>query len=149
MKMKTEKLKLEHLVPYLLYGIQVTDGKYYYKMTIGISPKEISLRLLINNQNRYSPVLRPLSDMFSDDEMNLKTDQYWIIEELYKVSDDCLAEYEWIDHMIDFGGSGKISEIDFMQCPYRLFQYLLSKHFDVFRLIDSGLAIDINALNQE
>ncbi len=33
-------------------------------------------------------------------------------------------------------------------CPYEVMEKLLSWHFDVFSLIEKGLAIDINTLTQ-
>lgn len=53
-------------------------------------------------------------------------------------------------------GQGFDSHIDFLthekrnplEAPYKMVEYLFSKHFDVFGLIEQGLAIGTNTLNQ-
>ena len=51
---------------------------------------------------------------------------------------------DWIDHFIDF--TGKTNEANVSACTSGLMSLLLEDHFDVFGLIDKGLAIDINTL---
>ncbi len=75
------------------------------------------------------PILRPLSDM-TEDEKVVMHDTLWITKEEdkhYSVSHKCTYWH------LKCCGREKEPEV---------FLYLLSKHFDLFGLIDAGLAID-------
>jgi hypothetical protein len=78
------------------------------------------------------PILRPLSD-------------------LAKEIEDGLTYYDVL--RIDFDKNG-VNGFDFyylqetpLEYPFYIVQKLIEWHFDVFGLIDKGLAIDINTLN--
>lgn len=45
-----------------------------------------------------------------------------------------------------FEDAGKILKDDIIEKPFELTRFLLSKHFDIFRLCDVGLAIDATTL---
>lgn len=127
-----------YLSAYLPYAVGFKHSEGLTKLN------ESTLNYWVTNYyNDPILTLRPLSGLMK--EMNLDTDQFEIIEELTKVSDGSLCEEEWIGHLVDF--YSKPQEIDFMQCPYRLMQYLLSEHWDVLKLIPEGLAVEINSIN--
>lgn len=115
------------------------------------------------------PLLRPMSDLYV--ERNGKID----IVELAKMSEypystakweieknKCMAEtdtffYEfWIEDYIPFITEysknifGEVLGEDTVQAfsPIMFFEYLFANHYDVFGLIDQGLAIDINTIKE-
>lgn len=107
--MKSE-LKLEHLAPYLPYGLKVSvnEGKLQYR-----------------------PILRPLSDLTKEIDHNG--------ERFVPQSKMSHLDLEWLI----------TSKNLIMKTNYEDVLKLLEWNFDVFGLIDQGLAIDINTLNNQ
>ena len=154
MKMKSEKLKLQQLVPYLPYGLQfecldykrdyvgekyctaigfwMLNERPYIKFYVDTAPKSLE---------NIKPILRPLSDLTKD--INHNNETFTPYE--CNIFVELCAELKTVEYLCEC--TGDISYSD--KIPYRLFIWLFEHHFDVFGLIDSGLAIDINALNQE
>lgn len=133
------KLELKHLTPYLPYGLRGID---YDKKTY-------LFRGLDNNGNVYwdcneilnkkgydiAPILRPLSDLTKDIEVNgEKFVPFDFFDEYYSPIDDY---NELQKHFLNS---------DIKKMPYELIEKLFEWHFDVFGLIEQGLAIDINDL---
>lgn len=130
-----EKLELKNLAPYLPYGLKMCSkqGTIFYLNTFsnmkgrGIESRDVYSCL----DNQYKPILRPLSDLTKDELKNAEFD--------YQI--------DWLTHERDshvkfYGSLEKfINKTDFGHV-----QYLISKHYDVFGLIEKGLAIDINTL---
>lgn len=73
----------------------------------------------------FKPILRPLSDMSEEEENDIAVDMFG----------------DWHKHVTNAIKSGKKYVFDYRVYP-DLFLYLLSKHFDLFGLIESGEAID-------
>lgn len=128
--MKVE-LKLKHLVPYLPYGLKLkgnTNGNIIPEMnTLFIEKGVLHLRKRFGSveKHQWKPILRPLSD--------LNTKPYFDIQaEIWNRTD-----YDKETNTID------ISNINY-GIMLKLFEY----HFDVFGLIEKGLAIDINTLEK-
>ena len=151
--MKT--IELKHLAPYLPYNLKfrqrvrkpTSPVAYYYKnrlMTVG------NIEWLLTSEIQ-KPVLRPLSDL-TNDEYHLKIKSWFInhaendvqittydngnyigLTATYKMMGDVFT-----DIIINAGG---INDTD-----YWLVENLLKNHFDVFGLIEKGLAIDINTI---
>ena len=135
------KVELKHLIPYLPYSLKVImEGKK--TIVAWMSTKNIAVirpdgigeykkipweRAHLNIQ----PILRPLSDILKEYPLNGDYEGW---------------QQEWINHIWDF--EIKTNEANILACPYDLMQDLLSKHFDVFGLIEKGLAIDINTLDK-
>lgn len=121
------KLTIEHLAPYLPYGLKVfyTDNNTIYKMVI--SNNTLSLRGGVNIddilETKSKPIVRPLRDL----------------------SDVQIGE---LDLCHDFSMM-KFSEIKInpLKYPYTIVLKLFEWHFDVFGLIEKGLALDINHAN--
>jgi hypothetical protein len=124
------KLELKHLAPYLPYGLQlqlhgdfpIREGEKniihkIYEMKPSHIPKALEWETI-------KPILRPLSDL---------TKEYPI-------------------NNIKEGGFLDAEDVDYIQQKprghYKLYQamYLFGHHFDVFGLIEAGLAIDINTI---
>ena len=132
-----KKLELKHLAPYLPYGLKCTNSKESYLQTgedrtgnletLSINDNEC----VIMGENGYFlvscddvvPILRP-------------------IEDLTKV-------IEWNDGkycMTD------IDDFDLDELDFNTVQDYISRHFDVFGLIDKGLAIsysDVQSTSNE
>ncbi len=135
------KLELKHLAPYLPYSLKLEDS-YGNKYNVAwMSTKNLSVINIKGfgevEKNKWSyasgklkPILRPLSDL-KNKIKELRLDSVYIenastnrIEELATMCDDVLY---W---------------------SYSDFQILLQSHFDVFGLIEKGLAININTLEK-
>lgn len=122
------KLELKHLAPYLPYGIQIETVILAYT---GNPPEPShdeygSTELTLKNIEQhlkygFRPILRPLSD-------------------LEKHSPELIGEF-------NLNGLPK-KEMDCVAgCSYEFVIELFKRHFDVFGLIEKGLAIDINTLD--
>ena len=130
------KVELKHLAPYLPYNIDIACPEGVGKM-LSLN-KEIG-DLTIKNDNGIDvsadfgenfewsfgsvrPILRPLTDIYN--------------EEYKKLLISCETEHD---------------VFNFIHQPlkqsYEDVQVLLQNHFDVFGLIEKGLAIDINTTN--
>ena len=138
-----EKLELKHLAPYLPYGLkaEILDYKcdyvnkrydeivgvhqwdktclYWSVLTVGGSKPNIE---------RIKPMLRPLSDLTKE------------IEHGGEKFVPTKALSMW-----DLEG---ITAIDIPHIPVNLYELLLKWHFDIFGLIEKGLAVDINTLSE-
>jgi len=135
------KLELKHLAPYLPYGLRVTyihrigDKKeLVHKQSIDRVFMDYGyLNLHTEPYSKQAPIidylleLRPLSD--------LTKEEYQYIWEL-ETDEESVSQ--WID--LDTWSQQTC------KWSYDLWSTLFEKHFDVFGLIDKGLAIDINTL---
>ena len=128
------KLELKHLAPYLPYGLKIGavknfEGIRIMDSDIENSDKIVNIGACIRLQ--YKPILRPLSDLATSNK---------VLDLLYE---ECQGIDENIDYWCEFEGDITNTSISF-----RASQILFNHHFDVFGLIEAGLAIDINkALN--
>ena len=125
------KLELKHLAPYLPYKLHL-NTKY------GFITMETLNDYVINgdHEDSYSydevkPRLRPLSDLAKEIEVNVE--RFVPNRKVQWLFDDTCKFQEFIKE-------GRLS--------YSKMQKLFEWHFDVFSLIESGLAIDINTLNK-
>ena len=117
------KLELKHLAPYLPYGLSI-------KNSIGKVIELTVMDFCYHLDKGFKPILRPLSDLKEGDFGE------YLIEEFYTLDFEkqilrILEDNRWVN-----------------QCDYLLIQLLIENHYDVFGLIDKGLAIDINTIKQ-
>jgi len=120
----SEKITLKHLAPYLPYGLKLKDHNGEIQ--------ELSVSTLSSWARGASgmwPILRPLSDLTFED-LELLGKRYEIqvegeVVHVFRDLDENTNPTEWRHDDI---------------------QYLLSRHFDVFGLIEKGLAVDMNTL---
>lgn len=126
-----ETLQLKHLAPYLSYGLMcelIDQGKIKRAKLCGAYlDNSYAFFDTVESEHGYDsikPILKPLSDLNSYF-LDYNNFEGW--------------QSEWVDHVSDF--QEKLHEANILACPYDLMQDLLSKHFDVFGLIDKGLAI--------
>jgi hypothetical protein len=136
------KLELKHIAPYLPYGVKFyvfDDPKfekdYLKKYPNGQSRVDITISNVIDKifKDRYKPILRPLSDLTKENINEMI--EYSDFENIYFSSNP--SDLIFIN----------TEEKNYLSDIYRNLEFLFKNHFDVFGLIDAGLAIDINTLN--
>lgn len=140
------KLQLKHIAPYLPYELKAVKGITRIKLTaVNLELPQIyhtsylgSRLRVVSDINSIKPILRPLSDLTKEIEVNgikmnpitnLKTQGYHL-----NFDDEFTFE--------DFIKS------DILNNSYGFIDLLIKWHFDVFGLIENGIAVDINTLNQ-
>ena len=114
------ELELKHLAPYLPYGLK---GNYEVSEVVPSAKFELRNKELRTDNIDFflsfaKPILRPISDL-KKNEFPFKLGTY---TQNFKFTLEN-TEYQFIERMIEL-------------------------HFDVFGLIEKGLAIDINTLPQ-
>ena len=141
------ELTVEHLAPYLPYGLRLlyeeTDSvgkvvsskvgimKGVHHNTIESNPTRVSIGFGDTGYIwMFKPILRPLSDLEKELTINGIT---FIPED--KLSNS--TQMQIICFRLPLVNDLKVYD----------YQKLLSWHFDVFKLIDKGLAVNINTLN--
>ena len=118
-----------HLASYLPYGLRIKSATTEKPLT-GLYLDELN-NTLFGFGTTFKPILRPLSDLTTEIEIN--GIKFVPINILNYISD------------IHLRINGEIE--GFSGIPvYDDFQKLFKWHFDVFGLIDAGLAIDINTI---
>lgn len=132
------KLKIEHLAPYLPYGLKVKWGADIADL-IGLIRDAVVLNgeFWMSSQKtsieNIKPILRPLSDLTKEIEVN--GEKFFPIKQLDAYHNFSMMHYSDIVK-------------DPTRYPYTIVQRLLELHFDVFGLIPNNLAIDLNSLNK-
>tara|TARA_R100001377_G_scaffold40581_1_gene22708 strand:+ start:176 stop:595 length:420 start_codon:yes stop_codon:yes gene_type:complete len=132
-----EKLKLEHLAPYLPYGLKIIHNwekvrdsrKEPLKRWIKIlEPSQLNIFTREDSQKhfKWKPILRPLSDL---------------TKEIEEGKPMFFPSHQLVKHIEN--------NQDIFNCSYNEINYLLRNHFDAFGLIEKGLAIDINTINEK
>ena len=128
------KLTIEHLAAYLPYEVHLMN-KYgnWHNTTLN---KGISIYQMLD----MKPILRPLSDLIKEIEHNgekfVPID--WIEEKYYT-----LDLHRQCKRFLEEDGENWINQSDYM-----LVVHLIEWHFDIFGLIETGLAINYNELNK-
>ena len=113
------KLELKHLAPYLPYGLQFLKYNQIHLLSkLDYTDNELWL-VNYGFLGINSNITKPILRPLSD-----------LTEDLLCIS--------WIEHIRD---NGLCTE-----CPYEVWKVLFKNHFDVFGLIEKGLAIDINTI---
>jgi hypothetical protein len=141
------KLELKHLAGYLPYGLKYKcNGNIYYY-------EHCSTRDF--DYENSKPILRPLSDLTKEIEVN--GEKFVPIIVLAKMAYGNFSytkvsfsenEY-WIGVSFDSGNYGYSVNRGMIELSnrYDVMLKLLEWHFDIYGLIENGLAIDINTLN--
>ena len=144
-------LTIKELAPYLPYRLKGKSNQYdSIDLLLGIygtMGHSLTLCHRISNHNtfdydcninEFKPILRPLSDLIKEIEVNGK-----------KFVPAYRTQVHINDKYLPFTVNGRIvleNRIVTNTILYTDMQYLISLHFDVFGLIEKGLAIDINKL---
>ena len=121
------KLEFKHLYADAPYNVECVSCGYSGVLEL-INRKSNKIKVSCSewweNTDKYKMKLRPLSDLTKD-----------IREYLPSVA---LEDASEIVDAIETG--------DILYIRYDLINKLLERHFDIFELIDAGLAVDINSL---
>ena len=143
------QLELKHLAPYLPYGLKWVKNKdasfpndVWEMRQIHVDDKGLIYGDAVDNidDDRYpynidysKPILRPLSDLTD------MSKDFWI---------DFSEEVEEMNttNMIISIVEGSFYALNIHKA-FEVREVLFKMHFDVFGLIDQGLAIDINTIN--
>lgn len=144
-----EKLELKHLAGYLPYGLK---GNYLLSDVVNTHKDELRDKLLTLDNVKFfldyaTPILRPLSELTKEIEVN--GEKFVPIEKIHQLYFDGITisrdnTTELLD--IEMYTNDHAHTIDFY-VGYEIVQNLLEWHFDIYGLIEKGLAIDINTLN--
>lgn len=161
--MKTEKLELKHLAPYLPYDVGYIVNSSKHQIQYKLTAKTLYHSIKVVGFYDIKPILRPLSDLVKEIEHN--GEKFIPLGKLhykycltasgerttkasyeYHIDRNCYATYYGLN-----GGSFGIyiNTLEIDRTSYRILNWLFKWHFDVFGLIDKGLAIDINTLEDE
>ena len=148
------KLELKHIAPYLPYGLKFRNGKEFDVVTGIDNNTVISLfrghLANFTSIEEIKPILRPLSDLTKEIEVDGKR---FVPIDIFEISDSENAdEYDFgnvklIRSLRILANYGIVNDVKYL--PYGVIQLLLSWHFDLFGLIEKGLAVDINTLSVE
>jgi hypothetical protein len=156
-----KKLELKQLAPYLPYvlGFVTVHGKHvdlrfsidgclkysYSHPMKAPNVKRIKQDSVLKN---YKPILRPLSDLTNEIKHN---GEKFIPADRFKTF--VLCDVEIINKQgvlsLKFPTGNKLCFINneiLAECHYGFYEFLTMYHFDVFGLIEEGLAIDINEI---
>lgn len=139
------ELELKHLTPYLPYGLKLQYVVREKVEKIGIMksishnedethPTRVSISLMYNEEHiwMFKPLLKSLQKFEYDDIIQIK--------EHLGLGNWCDAYDQYFDAWFD-----DVANVDklILQAPYEIMQFFLECHFDVFGLIDAGLAVEL------
>ena len=158
------KLELKHLAPYLPYNLQV---EYKGEVTI-INALDSSGGVFVGKNRMVSfidlknvkPMLRPLSSITKEESAKIlsKAQGVSVNEDTLRVfknnNDTIIIQYEYLNDVL-FCLSLSYTNRTFIATPYAIYRshkkvtstpmfiydWFIENHFDVFGLIDRGLAI--------
>ena len=131
------KLTIEHLAPYLPYNLnaEIKKKKYpYTKDRAILTGHHIDIIYLYD----IKPILRPLSDLTKEIEHN--GERFVPMHIFFQENGGGYEKYEYFETHELFTYT-QLKSLYFTDAQ-KLFEW----HFDVFGLIDEGLATDINKL---
>ena len=142
------KLELKHLAPYSPYKLNYfvdfedSDVAVYEMIGMFTDSGEIYLDGYETNldSKNCKPILRPLSDLSKEIEVNGEK-----FKPSFVLSRDYKNAQEFIHLIITEKEEDYYKDI-LSHMPLCIAQKLFEYHFDVFGLIEKGLAIDINTL---
>ena len=138
-------LELKHLAPYLPYKLKMEFldfplGKHYRFLELDCG-HDFHFYF---SQNKVRPILRLLSDLTKEIEVN--GEKFVPIEFFREHYTDHLVKFEKPDCIV-LEDSYSLSQ-NVLGAPFAIIEKLFEWHFDVFGLIEKGLAIDINTWNK-
>ena len=124
------ELKIEHIAPYLPYSLKYTVQIKDLHPEAPFEERELTLwsdgiELCLKHGK---PLLRPLSDLNKEEH--------------------CVFEDPTYNQDIGILMSSNATKIDIDQTQWVVIKQLLSWHFDIFGLIEKGLALDKNKLKE-
>jgi len=131
------ELESKHLAPYLPYGLKFQTNNTDIVELSSLSDVSVNIKGRTYIYGAYcdisdvKPILRPMSDFDKiKNDFDLSTD----FEQFYLPPSSDLCGIN-------------TSDKTYLSDMLTVTEFLFENHFDVFGLIESGLAIDINTLN--
>lgn len=124
-----EKLELKHIVGYLPYEIKIFYMEDAYDVTLEDEMDSFSICLRDVIEGSHKPILRPLSDLKK--EITHKGETFVPIKK--------------IKIMYPSDTFSSVSNV--AKWSYRVIEKLYEWHFDIHGLIEKGLAIEINTID--
>lgn len=162
-----EQLQINHIAPYLPYGLkcQIDLGQNEIIVTDswGLKTGSDYPASYYNEGERYGlmmsqikPLLRPLSDLYKEIEGKVGIVEifrmFGIYHENIRVT-NCGLKYddgaEWLLFDWSYSAQSFIDSDGGIYLNMESLTYLFQHHYDVFGLIDKGLAIDLNSISHE
>jgi len=144
------ELTLEHLAPYLPYGLKIyqEDLRSHVKTHSWEMTTKSDLSTILKNQNK--PILQPLINLnkFSAVCINSHSINNMIGENgMYgELTISYVKVNQQIDLELETDYERTHNYIEYSKILI-IHQELLKAHYDIFGLIEKGLAIDINTIN--
>lgn len=125
------ELTINHLAAYLPYKLHLaykarpSQSYEVFGILQGISGVQFKSAVMdfVNVKDYFAPVLKPISKLKREELLS------------YGFTNPTIAQI-----LGDNEGAGIIDIIH--NCKYGLVQYLLSQHYDIFGLIEAGLAVE-------
>lgn len=137
------KLKLNHLAPYLPFELKALVGNIQKDVILHQNYNnnyQIWFLILLSDADKVAkPILRPLNNIKNPITHNGKT--FIPLHELLK--NNCFNLEKMTEERIN---EFEATFIDAYSWSYKDAITLCSWHYDIFNLIEKGLAIDINSL---
>ena len=142
-----KKIELEHLAPYLPHGLKTIVNHNPYTITVDENGDD-TIQLIDVLECGYKPLLRPLSDLTKEIEVN--REKFVPIEQIKKIligidgssGGFYYLGYKYYTHNFSYYNETCAT----LALPYHIIQKLIKWHFDVFNLIQRELAIDTNTI---
>jgi len=127
------KLELKHLVPYLPYKLKMISLNYYEGDDIPWEEWMLSSLSIVEDNEK-------LNEWWNEDGDNFYFDSSFkpLLKPFKDLKKSVLEDFNFIKSPI--GGT------PLMFYSYEFVEYCFKNHYDVFGLIQQGLAIDINTL---
>jgi hypothetical protein len=136
-----EKLELKHIAPYLPYGLKSAD---IYVKQYGLTKPLISdvvasnIMKFTDGSSNSKIILRPLSELIKDEKFIKETNENLFCGAWkFELENDCLK----IITTEGYVNIIYINEEIAYECSYSTYLYLIENHYDIFGLIDKGLAV--------
>lgn len=137
-----DKLELRHIAPYLPYELEFKDPE---TVTPGVMVAIVAGMpglLFYENKDeiyyfdlgRIKPLLLPLSELRSEKYINIFFEKDGFMDEVTETNNQ-------LQDCNNFINQFKITDNDYCH-PYNFFSLLFQHHFDVFGLINAGLALN-------
>jgi hypothetical protein len=127
------KLELKHLSAYLPYDLKVINA-YYSAIDLHVHHYFCD-GIFVGLHPRAKPILHPLSDLTKEIEVDGKK---FVPSSLLYQADKIRTGCTWNYYAINNENVKLLN--------YEIIEKLFEWHFDVFNLIENGLAIDVNTL---
>lgn len=142
------KLELKQIAPYLPYELKIFWHKdslpVWDVMNMYNIDKVIAIAGKYEDEDRWKPILRPLSELTKEIEINGV--KFIPVNEILRIFNKSLNHLS-TDYQLKALRKFE-QEVITKELPYSYISMLIEWHFDIFGLIEKGLAIDINTLKQ-